>query len=119
MTTGDFAAAVCSCEARCASMRMNITRSKALPGAKGVAPKTAAGLLHKYGTLEEILATGRFKNEADGLSLYRWIATMDKAAPLPALDDQTPTWKKASALAREWELNHLADRLDILASSSR
>ncbi len=40
---------------------------------------------------------------------------MDKAAPLPALQAQPPTWAKASALAREWELNRLADRLDALA----
>ena len=93
--------------------------SDKLPGAKGVGPKTAASLLRKYGTLEEMLASGRFKDEADGLRLYCWIATMDKAAPLPALDDQTPTWKKASALARDWELNRLADRLDMLGPTTR
>ena len=91
--------------------------SDKLPGAKGVGPKTAAGLLHKYGTLEEVLANGRFKDETDVLRLYRWIATMDKAAPLPALNDQAPTWARASALARDWELNRLADRLDTLVSS--
>jgi DNA polymerase I len=36
---------------------------------------------------------------------------MDASAPLPSLDDQTPTWGDAAALAREWELNQLADRL--------
>src|ERR1700732_1246324 len=41
---------------------------------------------------------------------------MDKTAPLPSLHDQTPTWAKASALAREWELNRLADRLAELAA---
>jgi len=39
------------------------------------------------------------------------IATMDASAPLPPLDDQTPTWDAAAALAREWELNQLANRL--------
>jgi DNA polymerase-1 len=92
--------------------------SDRLPGAKGIGPKGAASLLRKYGTLEEALANGRFKDEADSLRLYRWIATMDKAAPLPALKDQTPTWARASALARDWELNRLADRLDALASSA-
>jgi DNA polymerase I len=89
--------------------------SDKLPGAKGVGPKGAAGLLRKYGTLEEALASGRFAAQADELRLYRRIATMDKSAPLPALQDQTPSWAKASALAREWELNRLADRLDALA----
>ena len=92
--------------------------SDKLPGAKGIGPKGAASLLRKYGTLEEALANGRFTDEADSLRLYRWIATMDKDAPLPALKDQTPTWARASALARDWELNRLADRLDALASSA-
>src|SRR5258707_559947 len=86
--------------------------SDKLPGAKGVGPKGAASLLRKYGTLEEALANGRFAAQADELRLYRRIATMDQSAPLPALQDQTPSWAKASALAREWELNRLADRLD-------
>jgi len=35
---------------------------------------------------------------------------------LPRLTDQKPAWRKAAALAREWELNQLADRLEKLAS---
>jgi len=90
--------------------------SDKLPGAPGVGPKGAAGLLRKYRSLENALAQGRFEDQADQLRLYRWIATMDKAAPLPALHDQAPTWAKAAALAREWELNRLADRLNALAN---
>ena len=88
--------------------------SDKLPGATGVGPKGAASLLHRYGTLEDALAQGKFKEQADKLRLYRWIATMDKSAPLPSLEGQTPTWAKASALAKEWELNRLAERLDAL-----
>jgi DNA polymerase-1 len=91
--------------------------SDKLPGAKGIGPKGAASLLRKYGTLEEALANGRLNDEADSLRLYRRIATMDQDAPVPSLDDQAPTWARASALARDWELNRLADRLDTLASS--
>jgi DNA polymerase-1 len=89
--------------------------SDKLPGATGVGPKGAASLLLRYGTLEGALSHGRFKEQADKLRLYRWIATMDKTAPLPSLQDQMPTWAKASALAKEWELNRLAERLDVLA----
>ncbi len=92
--------------------------SDKLPGAKGVGPKGAAGLLRKYGTLEDVLASGRFAAQADELRLYRRIATMDASAPLPSLQDQTPSWAKASVLAREWELNRLADRLDALADAN-
>ncbi|MFL5065328.1 MAG: 5'-3' exonuclease H3TH domain-containing protein [Xanthobacteraceae bacterium] len=89
--------------------------SDKLPGAKGVGPKGAAGLLRKYGTLEDMLAAGRFPIQAEELRLYRRIATMDASAPLPAIADQAPTWAQASALARDWELNRLADRLAELA----
>ena len=91
--------------------------SDKLPGAKGVGSKGAANLLRKYGTLENVLADGQFAEQAKQLRLYRSIATMDASAPLPVLHDQTPTWAKASALAREWELNRLADRLAEVAQS--
>jgi 5'-3' exonuclease len=93
--------------------------SDKLPGAKGVGPQGAAALLRKYGTLEELLAAGRFPTQADELRLYRRIATMDAAAPLPKLSDQVPTWHKAAALAREWELPRLAERLDALFRASK
>ena len=85
--------------------------SDKLPGAKGVGPKGAAGLLRKYPMLEHALADGRFSEQADQLRAYRRIATMDASAPLPSLRDQTPTWDKAASLAREWGLNRLAERL--------
>jgi len=92
--------------------------SDKIPGAKGVGPRTAAGLLTKYGSLENMLAAGRFEAQAEELRLYRSIATMNKSAPLPSLKAQVPTWDKASELARQWELNRLADRLAGLAQAS-
>jgi DNA polymerase-1 len=50
--------------------------------------------------------------------MYRAIATMDRKAPLPSLRSQKPTWAKAAALARDWELNQLARRLEALAEAS-
>jgi len=85
--------------------------SDRIPGAAGVGPKTAAALLRKYGTLEKLLAAGRFQAQAKELRLYRSIATMDKSAPLPALRDQKPTLDRAAKVARGWRLNKLADRL--------
>jgi 5'-3' exonuclease len=92
--------------------------SDKIPGAKGVGPRTAAGLLTKYGSLENMLAAGRFEAQAKELRLYRSIATMNKSAPLPSLKAQVATWGKASDLARQWELNRLADRLAGLAQAS-
>jgi DNA polymerase-1 len=91
--------------------------SDKLPGARGVGPKGAAALLRKYATLEEAFAAGQLAAQADQLRLYRRIATMDSTAPLPALDDQVPTWQEAAALARDWELNRLAERFDQLAGA--
>jgi DNA polymerase I len=88
--------------------------SDKLPGANGVGPKSAAALLRRHGTLEDVLAQGRFAAQADELRLYRRIATMDRTAPLPSLDDQTPTWARAAAVARAWELNRLAERFAAL-----
>jgi 5'-3' exonuclease len=88
--------------------------SDKIPGAPGVGPKTAAALLRKYGSLEGVLASGRFQAQAEELRLYRSLATMDKAAPLPVLRNQKPTWERAAALAKQWGLNRLADRLQTL-----
>ena len=90
--------------------------SDRLPGARGVGPKGAAALLRKYPTIEDAFADGQLASQAEALRLYRHIATMDPTAPLPPLNDQIPTWDKAAALARAWELNRLAARLDELAA---
>jgi exodeoxyribonuclease III len=85
--------------------------SDRLPGARNVGPQGAADVLRRHGSLEGALKAGLFASQAKELRLYRSIATMDRKAPLPRLPDQTPTWEKASALARQWQLNALADRL--------
>ena len=86
--------------------------SDKLPGAKGIGAVGAAALLRKYGSLDAALAAGRLAGQADALRLYRQIATMDAHAPLPPLRNQKPTWAKAAALARAWELKGLAERLE-------
>lgn len=93
--------------------------SDKLPGAPGVGPAGAASLIRRYGSLEAVLKAGRFPKQAAELRLYKSIATMNRKAPLPKLGDQTPTWDKAAALARDWELSALAGRLDVLAGSGK
>jgi DNA polymerase-1 len=89
--------------------------SDKLPGARGVGPKKAADLLRQYGSLDAVLADGRFAAEAEDLRLYRRIATMDASAPLPPLRNQTPTWAEASSFVSKLGLGGLADRLASLA----
>jgi DNA polymerase-1 len=91
--------------------------SDGLPGARGVGAKTAASLLRAYGSLENALRDGRFPTQAPDLRLYRRLATMDASAPIPTLKNHAPTWARASALARDWALNQLAERLGRLAAS--
>jgi DNA polymerase-1 len=59
--------------------------SDRIPGMAGVGPVSAAALLKRYGSIEQLLAAGRFAAHSDQLRLYRKIATMDKTAPLPPI----------------------------------
>lgn len=88
--------------------------SDRIPGAPQLGAEGAAALLQKHGTLEGVLAAGRYSGHADKLRLYRRIATMDRNAPLPPLKDQTPTWEKAAAMAQKLGLAQLARRLTAL-----
>ena len=89
--------------------------SDKVPGAPGVGATGAATLLQRYGSLEAALKAGRFPAIAESLRLFRSIATMNRKAPLPNLRSQKPTWDKVAELAREWELDQLAGRLEELA----
>jgi DNA polymerase-1 len=91
--------------------------SDKVPGAAGVGAIGAATLLERFGTLEAALAAGRFPAQAETLRLFRSIATMNRKAPLPSLRSQKPTWRKAAALARKWELKQLARRLEEFAKT--
>jgi 5'-3' exonuclease len=91
--------------------------SDKLPGAPGVGAQGAAVLLRRYGSLDAMLKAGRFARIAQDLRLYRAIATMDKKAPLPSLARQTPSFAKAAAMARKWQLRQLAGRLEEMAKS--
>jgi len=86
--------------------------SDKIPGARGIGAKRAADLLRQYRSLDVMLAEGRFATEADALGLYRRIATMDRAAPLPQLPDVSPDWEAAAAHARGLGLEQVARRFE-------
>jgi DNA polymerase-1 len=86
--------------------------SDRIPGARGIGEKRAGELLARYGSLEAMLEDGRFTAEADALRLYRRIATMDRAAPLPPLPDVAPDWSTAAARASELGLPGVARRFE-------
>ena len=90
--------------------------SDKIPGAKGIGAVTAASLLKRYATLEDMLTDGKFANQAGDLRLYKRIATMVRDIKLPPIKSVPPDWAAGAALARKWELNGLADRLEKLAA---
>ena len=90
--------------------------SDKLPGARGIGTKRAAEVLAQYGSLEGALEAGRFPAEADALRLYRRLALLDPAAPLPVpLPEGPPRFAEGAAFVRELGLNGLADRIEALA----
>jgi 5'-3' exonuclease len=92
--------------------------SDRIPGARGIGPKKAADLLAQYGSLDALLDAGRFSAEADALRLYREIATMQRAAPLPDLPDVTPDWAASAAHVRKLGMERLAGRFEEAATST-
>ncbi|HSG13294.1 MAG TPA: 5'-3' exonuclease [Gaiellaceae bacterium] len=84
--------------------------SDRIPGARGIGEKKAAQLLAEFGSLEAMLAEGRFAGEAESLRLFRRIATMDREAPLPPLPDAEPDWEAAAEHARGLGLPGVARR---------
>ncbi len=85
--------------------------SDRIPGARGVGEKTAAALLSEHGSLDALLAAGRFEAEAEALRTYATIARLDADAPLPVIVDHSPDWDAGAAAARALGLGRLADRL--------
>ncbi len=85
--------------------------SDKIPGARGVGEKTAASLLQAYPDLEAMIAAGRFETEAAQLRVFRRIATLDPAAPLPDLPDLQPDWAAGARAAEELGVERLAARL--------
>jgi DNA polymerase-1 len=90
--------------------------SDKLPGALRVGATGAATLLQDTAASKPRSLPAAFPAQAESLRLYRSIATMDRRAPLPSLRSQKPTWRKAAALAGEWDLNQLADRFEEFAT---
>jgi len=95
--------------------------SDGLPGAKGVGPKTAAELLRRHGSLEQVL-DGAIREQRpklraaliegrDDLLAFKDIATL-RDAGVERPPDRETDWTAAATAARERGMNRLADRLE-------
>jgi len=98
--------------------------SDGIPGAKGIGEKTAADLLRRYGSLDEILdraleqstprIRGALRDDREQILAYREMATLQDAGA--ARPPDTPTdWDAAADAAERFGMNRLAERLRALA----
>jgi DNA polymerase-1 len=95
--------------------------SDGLPGAKGVGPKTAAELLRRHGSLEQVLDNaireqrpalrGALIGAREDLLAFKDIATL-RDAGVERPPDRPTDWAGAAAAARERGMNRLAERLE-------
>jgi DNA polymerase-1 len=93
--------------------------SDGLPGAAGVGPKTAAELLTKRGSLEEVLASAAeerpriaqaLTDQHDELLAFRRIAQLQTVA-MDRPEDRATDLEGGAQAARQLGLNRLAERL--------
>jgi len=95
--------------------------SDGIPGARGVGEKTAAELLRRHGSLEEVLEAavrerrpalrGALLEARDELLAFKDIATL-RDAGVKRPRDQSTNRSGAAAAARERGMNRLAERLE-------
>ena len=95
--------------------------SDGIPGAKGVGEKTAAELLRRHGSLEEVLAgairetrpklRAALLESAEELAAFKEIATLQEAG-VDRPPDRDTDWTGAAAAARSRGMNRLAERLE-------
>ena len=95
--------------------------SDGIPGAKGVGAKTAADLLRRHGSLEEVLENaireprpklrGALIDAGEELLAFKDIATL-RDAGVERPPDHPTDWEGAAAAARERGMNRLAERLE-------
>jgi DNA polymerase-1 len=100
--------------------------SDGLPGAPGIGAKTAAALLQRHGSLEEVIAhadeqrpkiAAALRDGADELRGFREIATLQvEEVELP--DDRETDLEGGAVAARQHGLNRLAERLEAAKSLS-
>lgn len=86
--------------------------SDGIPGAQGIGPKTAAGLLLKYGTLESVLENWGRREDPSLILKFRDVVRMQPDATV-ALPIGAPDWAAGAAALRELGAEKLAERLEV------
>ncbi|MEO7197980.1 MAG: 5'-3' exonuclease [Solirubrobacterales bacterium] len=101
--------------------------SDGLPGAKGVGEKTAADLLRRHGSLDDVIEgalregtpklRGTLRDSREELFAFREIARLQDAGVKRPPDGATD-WASAAAAAREYGMGRLAERLEKVTPAS-
>ncbi len=91
--------------------------SDRIPGARGIGPKTAAALLLRHGTLDEVLDVGKRPAEAELLLRFREVVRMRPDFPV-MLPQAAPDWAAGAQRLRELGADRLAARVEELAEVS-
>ncbi len=91
--------------------------SDRIPGARGIGPKTAAALLLKHGTLDEVLRGWARPAEVDLLRTFREVVQMRPDVPVTLPDSVAPDWPGGAAALRALGALDLATRVEALAGA--
>jgi 5'-3' exonuclease len=100
--------------------------SDGLPGAKGIGDKTAADLLRRHGSLEEVIAASpgesprigaALADAGDDLRIFRDIAALRTVA-VRTPPDRPVDYAGGARAARRRNMNRLAERLEKLAAEA-
>jgi DNA polymerase-1 len=101
--------------------------SDGLPGAKGIGEKTAAELLRRHGSLENVIAgalrerspriRSALRDDADLLRDFKDIATLRRVKGVRRPPDRQTDFRRAAASVRSRGMNRLAERLDRMAGT--
>ena len=102
--------------------------SDGLPGARGVGAKTAAELLRRYGSLEDVIAgalrersprlRGALHDDAELLRTFKEIATLRSVKGVRRPPDRATDLARGARGARARGMNRLADRLEQMSVSA-
>jgi DNA polymerase-1 len=85
--------------------------SDKIPGIRGIGPKSAAELLLKHGSLENVLTAWNQTETTRLALLFREVCTMRPDHPVELPDSGPPDWTNGAAALRLVGANNLADRL--------
>ena len=100
-----------------------------IPGVSGVGEKTAQKLIEKYGTLENVLDRAeadqkgklreRLMDGRDSALFSKWLATIDRHAPLPVEPADCPihALRDGAQILNRLQLRQVVSRLDALGEA--